>query len=138
MTDVWHLDALSVDFSNEGPLTMHPLRMVSAAGTTHQRNIQAAVGESDSLYAIILPPEHIDITFDGTPSDEMQKPVYVLAARGYLYEWLPAERDLSPSIIPGWFEGTDRIAVLKYLIRHEDLFLPQIYTQWKKDRSLNE
>ncbi|HKI46775.1 MAG TPA: hypothetical protein VKA08_15710, partial [Balneolales bacterium] len=132
MTDVWHIDALSVDCSKEEPLTMHPLKMLSATSTAHQRNTQAAVAKSDSLYAIILPPERIDMTFDGSQIANMGKPVYILAAKGYLYEWLPAARDLSPADIPGWFEGTDRVSMLKYLIRHEDLFLPQIYARWRE------
>ena len=132
MMDVWHIDALSVDISSGKPLLKQPLKLASAINS-RDSTVQQAVGNTDSVYTILLPPDHIDVTFDSSPSDTMLHPVYVFSAQGYLYEWLPPAKTLSPSIIPGWVDATDRIAMLKYLIRHQDLFLPQIYAMWREN-----
>jgi len=131
LTEVWRIDAVSVDFSIVQPLPLHPLEMVSVSASD-KMNWESAIKSSDSSYAVILPPNYLDITFDSAPTLGMQRPVYVFAAQGYLYEWLPTQTEPFSSVFSEATTGGDRVAMFKLLIERRDLFLPPIYAGWRK------
>lgn len=133
MADVWHVDALSVDYSRQKPLAMHALEMTSAKASIDDTGLERAVSNSDSLYAMILPPDYMDLVFDSTPADKMQAPVYVFAARGYLYEWFQATEKRHSSGISNGFGDIDRSEMLKLFIKQENMFLHAIYTRWSNE-----
>ena len=65
----------------------------------------------------------------------MQRPVFVVAAQGYLYEWFPMQKEEFGASISASLTGLERIELLKSVIQHRDVFLPPIYEEWKKTKS---
>jgi len=131
LTDVWRIDAVSIDFSPVQPLPLHPLEMISAS-SSDQMNWEGAIKSSDSSYALILPSNYLDISFSSVTALSMRRPVYVFAAQGYLYEWFPTQTEPASSLISETMTGGDRIAMLKLLIKQRELFLPPVYAGWRK------
>ncbi len=131
LTDVWRIDAVSIDFSPVQPLPLHQLEIISVSASD-QMNWEGAIKSSDSSYALILPPNYLDITFASAPTIGLQKPVYILAAQGYLYEWFSQSIEHASSVVSATFTESDRIAIFKLLIKQRDIFLPPIYAGWRK------
>ncbi|MDR8394401.1 hypothetical protein NC796_24850 [Aliifodinibius sp. S!AR15-10] len=129
MTDVWHIDALSVDVSKQPPLEMYPLEMTEAVKSGNV-NVDQLVTKSDSLYAITLPPDYIDLVFDGTPAAGLEYPVFIFAAQGFLYEWFPEAGDFVTVAAKNWMNKVDRKEMLKRFKQQENLFLYSIYSRW--------
>lgn len=130
MTDVWRIDAVSVDFSPARPISLHPLKMISVTSSDGM-DWQNAITLADSSYALILPPHHLDISFDAGITLHMQKPVYTLAAQGYLYEWFPAAAESPASMFASTsITGDNRVELFKTLIQQKDMLLPAIYAKW--------
>lgn len=134
LTDVWRIDAVAIDAAPVQPLPLRPLEALSAAASDGQRAL-GAVASDDTSYAMILPSQHLDLSFDATPALGMRRPTYVFAARGYLYEWFPAPPDRAAPLLADAMTRTDRIATLKLLITQKDLFLPPIYAAWRNARA---
>ena len=130
LTDAWRIDAVSIDFSPVQPLPLHPLE-INSVSASDGVDWKSAITSGDSSYALILPPNYLDITFNPAAALGMQRPVYVFAAQGYLYEWFLRAEPVS-SVIPETMTGGDRIAMLELLIKQRDLFLPPIYAGWRK------
>jgi hypothetical protein len=136
LTDVWRIDAASIDFSPVQPLSMHSLEMISV-NSSDKNNWENAIKSNDSSYALILPPNYISIQFDSVPVLKMQKPVYILATQGYLYEWFPKPKESSENLIANEMPSGDRVAMLKLIIQQKDLFLPPIYARWQSGTEEN-
>lgn len=134
LTDVWRIDAVSIDYTSVEPFALHPLEMTSVNISTGM-DWRDAISFADSSYALLLPPDYMDITFDSTPVLDMQNPVYVFAAQGYLYEWFPVLEEPVQLVMLNEMTGNDRIELLKLLIQKKDLFLPPLYARWKKERN---
>jgi hypothetical protein len=131
LTDVWCIDAVSIDFSPVQPLSMHSLKMISVK-SSDKNNWENAIKSNDSLYALILPPNYIDIHFDSVPVLEMRKPIYILAIQGYLYEWFSKPKESADNFVATEMSSGDRVAMLKLLVQQKDLFLPPIYARWRR------
>jgi hypothetical protein len=129
LTDVWRIDALALDCSTAKPLPLQLLTMMSAISSEGQ-NCKEMLSSDDSSYTLVLPPHYVDITFDAVPTTTMQRPVFVCAAKGYLYEWFPQAVDSSFTFHN--LNGGNRITMLKLLINQKDIFLPPIYAGWQK------
>jgi hypothetical protein len=134
LTDVWRIDAVTLDASPAEPLPMHELSMTTAAGSRGDDMMQR-LADADSRYAMLLPPEHVDIRFDAAPAAGMRAPVYIIAAQGYLYEWFPTPDEASEDGLTASLQGHERIALLKSVLKHKEAFLPPIYREWKKTRN---
>jgi hypothetical protein len=131
LTDVWRIDAVSMDFSPVQPLPLHPLDIMSVSASDRM-NWESAIKSGDSSYALILPSNYLDISFRSDAALGMQRPVYVFAAQGYLYEWFPTKTEPASSVISETVTGGDRVSMLKLLIKQRDLILPPIYAGWRK------
>ena len=131
LTDVWRIDGVFIDFSTVQPISMKSLEMISVT-SSDKNNWENAIKSNDSLYALLLPPHHIDLQFRSAPVHRMRKPVYIIAAQGYLYEWFPLEKYSTDNFLSNNIPIGDRVAMLSLLIRQKDLFLPPIYARWQK------
>ncbi|NGP75286.1 hypothetical protein G3570_01465 [Balneolaceae bacterium YR4-1] len=134
MADVWHVDALSIDFEVTGPLAMEPVSLIDleATGPAAELEMLKAISDQDSSYAMILPPDHMDLTFDANSTRAMEHPVYIMAARGYLYEWLPEDGGIPEDMIPDWFRNMDSSDMIAFFTRQEDLMLRSVYNRWQQ------
>ncbi len=134
MTDVWRLDAVTADYSEGEPLEMHPLPMarVFASNGEGEDELKSKLLNSDRQYALMYPPEYMDITFDGSVTSGMQRPAYVIAAGGFMYEWFPNTGNFSHTDKPAWMGRMSRVELLKNLIAEKEIFLPPVYKSWSK------
>ncbi|TAL70725.1 MAG: hypothetical protein EPN82_01565 [Bacteroidetes bacterium] len=132
LSDVWRLDAVSVDFSPVKPLQLQALEMNSVSASDN-RDWEKAIKSNDSSYALILPLDYFDIHFNPVIALGMKNPVYVFAAQGYLYEWFPTQTESAMSVFSDTMKGVDRIAILKLLLdKQRNFFLTHIYEGWRK------
>ena len=131
LTDVWRIDAVSIDFSPVRPLSLHSLKMISVK-SSDKNNCENAIKSNDSLYALILPPNYIDIHFESVPVLEMRKPIYILAIQGYLYEWFSNPKESTDNLVATEMSSGDRVAMLKLLVQQKNIFLPPIYARWQR------
>ncbi len=134
LTDVWRIDAVTLDQSQVEPLPMQELRMTSAIASSNA-DMRRQLAAVDSSYAVMLPPDHVDIAFDAAPVAGMRSPVFVVAAQGYLYEWFPTQDEDNGEQLTASLDGQERIALLKSVLQHKEAFLPPIYREWKKTRN---
>ena len=130
LTDVWRIDAVTIDCSTVTPIPLRPLEMTSVSSSDHQQWKNALV-RSDSTYAVLLPPNYLDVAFDAAPAKKVQKPVYVFAAQGFLYEWLPSSEN--KATVAGSIEKDNRVRLFTLIIQHKDLFLPAVYAEWRQN-----
>jgi len=130
LTDVWRIDAVQIDFSTVKPIPLRPLSLASVKASDGN-DWGRALANYDTSYAILFPPNHLDLTFDASTSTTMRKPLYVFAARGYLYEWLPSATPGNPSASTSSIGADVRIELFKSLINHKEFFLPSVYAEWR-------
>jgi hypothetical protein len=131
LTDAWRIEDAGIDWSPVTPLESRVLAMRSAerGGAT---SAMAALSGDDARYAVVLPGERIDLLFDALPGREKGRVAYALDVSGYLHEWPPAsETAVTGPMLPA-SSGTDRIAVVRHLIRHREALLPLVYRHWNK------
>jgi hypothetical protein len=136
LADVWKLDAVGVDWSSVHPLTPKPVPLVSAIGS-NGKDFALTLGHADDQYAVVLPPEKIDFTFQSLQAYALgeqpgKKIVYGLNVQGYLHEWFPESRDQSQFMLVNQMKGETKIAFLKNLLKHKSIFLPLLYSEWKQ------
>jgi len=134
MTDVWHIDAISVDYDSQELLPILPLNLTSANTANDSIDIQKVIANSDSLYTTIMPSEYIDLTFRDGPSSAMQNPNYIVSVQGYFYEWFPKteDDDRRERLIPDWLKGMEEKKTLDLINRQENRWLWSIYSKWKE------
>ncbi len=133
MADVWRIDAISADWSDARPLPMTRVDLRSAIGPSGE-DLRKALGADDDRYAILLPPDRVDLAFAATESKTGARVAYAVAARGYLMEWDPPAAE-DGSTAPGSGLPADRrIAFLEELLKHRDLALGPVYEDWRKLR----
>lgn len=137
LTDVWRIDAVTLDCSPVKPVRLVPLEMLTVAASDG-KSWQSAITANDSEYALVLPPDHLDVTFSAPHVASMKKPVYVFAAQGFLYEWFPRATEGDANAVTASLAAADRIALLKLLIGQKDIFLPPLYDKWKKAETKSE
>lgn len=121
---VWMIDRLAIDFSPAGELRLRELPIVSAE-TNDGEDCLGTVSKNDSAYSCIMPGGTIGVVFAEKERPE-KKRVYVAAAQGFLYEWIPGAG-------ASWQkegDGGDRVAVLALLLKERNLLLSRVYREW--------
>jgi hypothetical protein len=149
LADVWKFDAVGIDWSPVHPLTTRPVPLISARGP-NGKDLAETLTHADDQYAVVLPPEKVDITFQSLqacakgvrpPSVGLvsafgghpgKKTVYALNVQGYLHEWFPESRDQSQFMLVNQMKRETKIAFLKNLLKHESIFLPLLYSEWRQ------
>jgi hypothetical protein len=135
LAEGWKIDAVEIDWTPVVPLEAHSLAMRSAAHSDGS-SVVTPVGEADARYATILPGERIDLTFDAYHPHGNSRTAYALEASGFLIEWPPESEAVSPLSLLSASLGLDRVAVVNYLVRHREAFLPLVYDHWKQRRQV--
>jgi hypothetical protein len=135
LADGWKIDAVEIDWTPVAPLEAHSLAMRSAVHSDGS-SVAAPVGKADAGYATILPGERIDLSFDAYRPHGNNRTAYALEASGYLIEWPPESEAASPLSQLSASFGLDRVAIVNYLVRHREAFLPLVYEHWKQRRQV--
>jgi hypothetical protein len=136
LTDVWKLDAVNVDWTPVRPLKAREASLLSAIGPG-KRDVSAVLRKADSQYAVVLPPEQIELTFRSLPPSPGKKITYALNAQGYLYEWFPEKKQEGGVALAKLIPEGGKVTYLETLLRFKSLFLPRIYSEWREARLLN-
>ena len=134
LTDVWKLDAVNVDWTPVQPLPSRKARLLSALGPS-KKDLSSVLQEDDNHYAILVPPDQIDLTFRSLSASPGKKMVYALNVQGYLYEWFPEATSEATPALARLIPADARISSVKALLQHKALFLPAIYSEWKRSKS---
>jgi len=140
LTDVWHIDAVSVDYSSKELLPSRPLDLLAANASNKNVDVPKVIAESDSLYMTIMPSEYIDITFKGVAIGNMQNPSYMVSVGGYFYEWFPKIEGQGKSevLVPDWLKGIEGEKMLDLINQHEHHWLWSIYSKWKRNKGAQD
>lgn len=133
LTDVWHIDAVSIENSSTKPLNMINADLLSITSSNNYKGVRQAISENDSSYTIILPPDYLDLEFDAEKSLSMQNPQYIFSARGYLYEWFPQTNNSVNSRFSEWFDDVAPHNKRELFDQYEDIFLYAIYNNRIKE-----
>lgn len=134
LTDVWKIDAVTLAPIDTQPLSLHPLKLRAIEASAPGPGIDRDLAVEDSSYAMVLPPDYLDLSFDDAPSETMDNPAYVIAVSGFMYEWFPESDRAIAAAIADVFSDVDRLKLLKQIVRREELFLPPIYARWSRSR----
>jgi hypothetical protein len=134
MADVWRIDALAFDGGEARPLPMTRLGLVSAKGTAGA-GVRGDLDADDRNYAILVPPDRIDLSFAAGRPAAGGRVAYAVAARGFLMEWDPARASDSPAAPASWVPAADRIELLKKLLSNRDLALGAAYEEWRRSHA---
>lgn len=134
MADVWRIDALTVDWHDARPLPMSRLDLRSATGPSGE-DLRSEIAADDDRYALLLPPERVDLAFASGAKRRGGKVAYAVAARGYLMEWEPPVADDNRALPGAGAPADRRIAFLTELLEHRDLALAPVYEEWRKLRA---
>jgi hypothetical protein len=134
MADVWKIDAISADWGDSRPLAMTPVKMLSAVGPAGE-DMRPAISTDDRNYAVLLPPDQVNLTFAAPSLPAGARVAYAVAGRGYLLEWdLPAT-DNGPATVVSLVPQEGRIEFLKEVLKHRELALQPVYEAWRKVRT---
>ena len=133
MADVWKLDAVAAEWGDAHPLEMRRLKMLAAVGPSDE-DMRDALGAGDRRYAVLLPPDRVDLTFEAPGRKAGARVAYAVAGRGYLLEWDRPVSDESRAAPASWVPEHQRIEFLKEVLRHRELALEPVYEEWRKSR----
>ncbi len=139
LSDVWKIDDAGIAWSAAKPLTPQVIAPLSAVGPG-KTDLLGKIRTTDDQYAMILPPQQIDLTFALPAAAPRKKLAYALDVRGYLYEWIPETTSKTTVRLADFIPDSQRLDYLKYLLNNKNLLLPPIYKKWesaKQDRISN-
>ncbi len=134
MADVWRIDAIRADWADAVPLTATELPLLSAVGQDGEEFGHLLCADDDR-YAILLPPDRVDLRFQAPEDATTRAYIYAVAGRGYLHEWLSNSRPEGLGTLAEAIPGERRIDFLKEVLRHRDLALQPVYEEWAKRRA---
>jgi hypothetical protein len=133
MADVWKVDAIAADWTAASPLPMRPVDLLSAVGPAGD-DLRQLIQEDDDRYAILFPPDRVELSFaaaEGTPGARI---AYAVAGRGYLHEWIPEGSGDGVTSLAAMVPRERRIDFLKELLKHREIVLQPVYEEWAKGR----
>ncbi|OGF24723.1 MAG: hypothetical protein A2V63_13785 [Candidatus Eisenbacteria bacterium RBG_19FT_COMBO_70_11] len=133
MADVWKVDAIAAEWGDAAPLAMKPLEMRSAIGPDGE-DLRGAIGAEDDRYAILLPPDRVELTFAAADDAGGHGVAYAVAGRGYLHEWEPREAEGGAAAVAAQVPGEQRVAFVKELLKHRERFMQPVYEAWRRER----
>ena len=134
LSDVWKIDAVQMDWGLAKPLQSQAVPLFLATGSDGKNKV-SLLTNADDKYAILLPPEKIDLKFKVLPPVPGKKITYAMSARGYLYEWIQQKTDQNIFSMFTNLIQDSKIDYLKHLLKNKNIFLPPVYTDWKRYKS---
>jgi len=134
MADVWRIDAIAVDWGDARTLAMTPLRLESATGPGNE-DLRRDLAEDDRHYAILVPPDRVDLAFSDRDAGSGARVAYAVSGRGYLMEWDPPRDAGGVTALASAVPADARIALLEEGLKHRELILEPAYQRWRKQRA---
>jgi hypothetical protein len=97
--DLWCLDRIAMDFSDDEDIAVIPLTLRSAT-TESGADVTHLFAESDSLYYGSMPGDYAQLVFDVHGENPNLKRSLVMKSRGYYYKWAqPYAQEISRETI---------------------------------------
>jgi hypothetical protein len=132
LADVWHIDAIEIDWTASAPLSYTEQKLVDASHSV-TGPVDATIQSDDRLYSIMFPGERIDMEFLARPSSQEANIVYFFRAGGYLYEGLPEQNTNEMPFVLASLDA-NRVRTTVNLVEHRDMLLALVYTRWREMR----
>jgi len=133
LADVWKIDAVGVDWTPVTPLKQNIVPLLSAVGSRGE-DLRHVLLTSDEEYAVLLPPDMINLKFRASNPVEGKKTAYAIYVGGYLYEWPSGKGSDALKALSPMISQEMKIPYLKTLLQNKSIFLPVIYSEWRKKR----
>ncbi len=137
LADVWKLDAVQMDWTPVQPLKSRTSKLLSAVGP-EEKDFSRPLRSADDNYAVLLPPEQIDLVFASVHASPGKKTTYALNVQGYLHEWFPESKNPARFALMKDLQEETKVVYLKNLLKHKSIFLPLIYSEWKQMRNAKQ
>jgi len=134
MADAWRIDAISIDWDEARPLPMTRVELQSAAGPAGE-DLRGELAADDDRYAVLLPPDRVDLAFAPAEPRAGSRIAYAIRARGYLMEWDPPALKHGSVAAASWSASDRRIGHLEAVLRDRNLALGPAYAEWRKLRA---
>lgn len=131
LADVWRIDAIQADWTEASPLPMRQVDLLSAIGPAGE-DLRASLAANDGSYAILLPPDRVEMRFAAATAAPGNRVFYAVAGGGYLHEWVPQETGEAVASISAMLPGERRIEFLKEMLKRRDLVLQTVYEEWAR------
>ena len=131
MADVWRIDGISADWTAAEPLPMRPVKLLSAIGPGGE-DLRPLLSAGDDRYAILFPPDRVDLAFAGPQTAPGAKVFFAVAGRGYLHEWIPEGTADGVASLAAMVPRERRIDFLKELLKSREIVLQSVYEEWAK------
>ncbi len=130
MTDVWKIDAVSMDFSEVEQIKGEQVPLVSA--TLSGEDNSNKIISSDNYYSVLLPGDKMYLKFyDKYFSSDTR---YFIMVSGYLYEWYVKDSGSNSDFLASKSTGASRFKLFKLILNNKNLLLPPVYSEWEKVR----
>ncbi len=84
--DLWRIDRIAMDYSDDEELTVIPLPLRSAT-TESGVDVAYLFAESDSLYYGSMFGDHVQMVFDTVARNPQKERSLIMKSRGYYYKW---------------------------------------------------
>jgi hypothetical protein len=132
MADVWKIDAIAADWTDAPELPMTPVKLLSAVGPDGE-DLAPLIGADDTHYAVLLPPDRVELNFAAPAREAGARVAYAVAGRGYLHEWDPENAAAGTESV-AWAPGERRLDLVKELLKHREIALRPAYEEWRAVR----
>ena len=130
MSDVWKIDALSIDYSDVQ--SMEAAEVPLQTGEVSGQRIEDKILRRDGNYQVLLPGDKIDLKFYDEYSTQNSR--YFLNVAGYLYEWYVKKPNTNENFLSFMPQGISRLNFLKLMLNNKELLLYPMYYEWGKEK----
>jgi len=97
--DLWYIDGIAMDFSEDEEITVTPMAIRSAI-TESGLDVSHLLASSDSLYYASMPGEYARVVYEAVARNPEMERSIVMKSRGYYYRWAqPNEYEISRETI---------------------------------------
>lgn len=130
LSDVWKLDAVTVDWTRTRPLPVSEVPLLRAqdpSGTDLRHLLRA----DDESYAVMFPPQYLEFSCKALPPRPGKQTAYALRVGGYLHEWI-RESDNLMAVMAGVLSDEQRLDFARSMLFHRERMLPIVYAEWRE------
>lgn len=91
-TDLWRIDCVTADYSDDLPVSIRPLSILTATNDMDE-DVTHILNHKDSQYYSTLPGNFAMLEYEDVPPVENLSRTYLLKSSGYYYSWIEDEEE---------------------------------------------